>query len=403
MFRWIVPLAGFLLTLMGGISYAWGVFVVPITERFGWTKAEATLPFTVFFATFALMMVPGGLLQDKTSPRKVAVIGAALFFVSYGLASLVGFFPYPWWLVATYGVIGGMACGLTYACAVPPARKWFPDKPGLAVSFAVMGFGLAALVLAPLKANYLIPVYGIEATFFVIAIATSAVSLLSALAIKNPPEGWVPLGWNPVEKRNKRIEIRGESTPREVLKNPVFLLIWSTFALTVSGGFIFLGLIPTYGEIILGLAPAEAALAIAIFAFVNGFGRPVAGFLSDRFGVLWVMIATYIIQTATLLFFPVFAVTLPELYAAAVFLGWGFATTLALFPVLTSICFGTKHLGINYGLVFTAFGVGALVPAIGSWIFDITGSFTPVFICTGIMSGMGLVISLALKKKHLLP
>jgi OFA family oxalate/formate antiporter-like MFS transporter len=89
---------------MGGFSYAWGVFIQPMEEKFGWTTAEATLPFTVFVMIFAIFMIPAGRLQDKMGPRRVSAIGAVLFFVSYSLAALVDRFPYPWWLVDGNGV-----------------------------------------------------------------------------------------------------------------------------------------------------------------------------------------------------------------------------------------------------------------------------------------------------------
>lgn len=187
--RWRIVLAGFLLALMGGMSYAWGVLVLPLMDRFGWSKAEAALPFTVFLVVFALAMVPAGRLQDRLGPRAVATAGALLYFVAYAGAALIGHVHSVWWLVATYGVLGGIACGLTYACIAPTARKWFPDKPALAVSTAVMGFGLAALVLAPLKSEYLIVVHGIEGTFLVIGAATLVVDLLAARLLRNPPEG----------------------------------------------------------------------------------------------------------------------------------------------------------------------------------------------------------------------
>ncbi|MBS4061526.1 MAG: OFA family MFS transporter [Bacteroidetes bacterium] len=400
--RWGILFAGFMLTLMGGIAYAWGVFVTPMMEDFGWTKAEAILPFTVYLLVFALLMAPAGKIQDRIGPRKVACTGAILFFIAYGLASLVDRFPYSWWLILTYGIIGGTACGLTYACVAPPARKWFPDKPGFAISLSVMGFGLAALVAAPLKADYLIPVHGICRTFLIIAIITSVVCLFSALLLRNPPKGWSPPGWND-KKAKMTTTIRQESTPSEVLRSPVFWLIWLTFALVIAGGFVSLALIPSYGEHIVGLTPVEAALAISFYAAVNGFGRPIAGFLGDRFGYLWVMIGTYIMHTATLLSFHIFAVTMPSLYIAAVFLGWAFAVTLALFPALTSLCFGSKHMGANYGLVFTAFGVGSLAPTVSSWIVSATESFTPAFVFGGILAGIGLFICVVLKKKHMIP
>jgi len=105
--RWTVPFAGFLLAFMGGFSYAWGAFVVPLVTTFGWTTAEATMPFTVFMVVFALVMFPAGRLQDIIGPQKVSAIGAVLFMVAYGLASLVGRFPYPWWLQITYGILTG--------------------------------------------------------------------------------------------------------------------------------------------------------------------------------------------------------------------------------------------------------------------------------------------------------
>jgi OFA family oxalate/formate antiporter-like MFS transporter len=382
--RWSIPFAGFM------------------EERFGWTKAEATLPFTVFVLIFALFMIPAGRLQDKIGPRKVSAFGAVLFFISYGLAALVDRFPYPWWLVITYSVIGGIACGLTYACVAPPARKWFPDKPGLAISFGVSGFGLAALVIAPLKADYLIPTHGIEGTFFIIAIITSLVSLFAAWLIRNPPAGWTPPGWEADNKVRKTIMMRQESTPKEMLKNPIFIIMWLAMAFVCAGGLICIGLIPSYGNLTLGLTPVKAALAMSIFAGFNGFGRPVAGLLGDRFGAVQVMIVTYIIQTMTFLFFHIFAVTLPTLYIASALLGWGYAVTLALFPSLNSICFGIKHLGINYGILITAFGIGGLAPAVGSWLFDISGSYTSTFVSAGVMAGISVVLCVVLKKKYAL-
>ena len=400
--RWSIPFAGFLLALMGGFSYAWGVFIIPMEESFGWTKAQATLPFTVFVLVFAFFMIPAGRLQDMIGPRKVSAFGAVMFFIAYGLAALVDRFPYPWWLIMTYSLIGGIACGLTYACVAPPARKWFPDRPGLAISFGVSGFGLAALVLAPLKANYLIPIYRIEGTFFIIAIITSSVSLFASWLIRNPPIGWMPTGWKADNRTAKTVAVRQECTPRQMIKSPLFFIMWLAMAFVCAGGLICIGLIPSYGHLTLGLSQTSAALAMSFFAGFNGFGRPIAGFLGDRFGVVQVMITTYIIQGLTFLFFSIFALNFTTLYIASALLGWGYAVTLALFPVLNSICFGTQHLGVNYGILFTAFGISGLAPAIGSWLFDMTGSYTSIFVSAGVMAGISVGLCMVLKKKYTL-
>lgn len=402
MTRWSIPFAGFLLSLMGGFAYTWGVLVVPMMEEFGWTKAEATLPFSVFVVVFALVMVPAGRLQDKVGPRKVSSLGAVLFFIAYGLAALVNQFPYSWWMVITFGLIGGTACGLTYACIAPPAQKWFPDKPGLAVSLAVMGFGLAALFFAPLKSQYLIPTYGLEGNLLIMAVLTSTVSLFAALLIRNPPDDWKPPAWELNGEANPIKIISHESTPRDLIGSPQFWIIWLTFALVVAGGLMCISVIPAYAELVVELTALEAAGAIAVFAGFNGFGRPLAGFLSDRFGAVRIMIVTYVIQAMVLLSFPLLAITLPTLYIAAALLGWGFAVSLALFPVLTASYFGTQHMGANYGVVFTAFGVGALAPTASAAIYDATASYAPAFISAGIMAGIGSILCLVLKRKYAL-
>ena len=394
--RWRIPFAGFLLGLMGGLSYTWGVYINPLVERFGWTTAMSALPYSVFMVVFALSMVPAGRLQDKLGPRRVASAGAILFFTSYGLAALVGRLPQLWWLVLTYGLIGGAACGLTYSSVSPPARKWYPDRPGLAVAVAVMGFGLGALFFAPIKAAILIPRVGIEGTLLVDAVMACVVSLFAAALMRNPPAGWAP----PVSVARKVVAVQREASPGEELRSPVFWVLWSTMALVVAGGQLSIGLIPSYGKLVLGLTPTKAALATSAFAAFNGFGRPVAGYLGDRFGAMRVIILTCMLQSVTFLLFPVIAVSQFTLYMAAACLGWGFAATLALFPTLTSICFGVEHLGANFGLVFTAFALGAFAPTVGSLVYDATGTYTPVFMAAGVLAAAGLVLSVVLHRKY---
>src|SRR6056297_2903798 len=189
--RWIVLFGGFLLSLMGGMSYAWGSFVLPLVENWGWTTAQANLPFTVMIIVFSVSMIPAGWLQDRFGPRKVALTGSILFLVGYSLASFMGYFTSPAWLTLTYGGGVGIACGLTYSTIAPTARKWFADRPGFAVSIAVMGFGLAAVVFAPLKKS-MIDMMGVDGTLFALGIFITLVSLIGAKLIRNPPQEWSP-------------------------------------------------------------------------------------------------------------------------------------------------------------------------------------------------------------------
>lgn len=396
--RWVILLGGFLLSLMGGMSYAWGSFVVPLVRDWGWTATQATLPFTVMIIVFAITMIPAGWIQDKIGPRKVATWGAIQFFIGYALSGMMKWIPYPSWLVFTYGFIVGTACGLTYACIAPTARKWYSDRPGFAVSTAVMGFGLAAVVFSPLK-RQMIRSLGVDGTLLVLSFFVAFVALVGARLIKNPPEEYRC----PSKKASKKVATTVSSaviidiSPKQFVKTKVFYILWLALAMVIGGGLTAIGLIPAYGELVLALEPAVAALAISAYALTNGLGRPMVGTLSDRFGTLRVMTTVYTIQATVFLAMPWFAVNFGLLIICSLLLGIGYATTFALFPVLVASGFGTKYLGINYGLVFSAFGIGALTSLIGSRLLDITNSFTPAFLLAGFTTIIGLLLLLVLR------
>lgn len=385
---------------MGGMSYAWGSFVVPLIQEWGWTAAQANMPFTVMIIVFAVTMIPAGWIQDRIGPRKVAMTGAILFLVGYGLSGILHKVPYPGWLVFSYGFIVGISCGLTYACIAPTARKWFPDRPGFAVSTAVMGFGLAAVVFAPLKKS-MIATWGVEGTFLALSVFVAAVAMVGARLVKNPPEDFAASlpEKKATDKTGKSKSDIKDVPPGEFVQTSVFYLLWLALAMVIGGGLTAIGLITAYGELELNLTPHVAATAISAYALVNGLGRPVAGYFSDRVGTLRVMITVYIIQAIVFFALPWVAVNLPLLILCSLMLGMGYATTFALFPVLVSEGFGTKYLGINYGLVFSAFGIGALTSLFGSSLLDSTGSFTPAFLLAGGTTFVGLVLLVVLRFK----
>lgn len=398
--RWTILLGGFLLSLMGGMSYAWGSFVVPLVDDWGWTATEAVLPFTILIIVFAITMIPAGWIQDKIGPRKVATWGAIQFFIGYMLSGLLKWVPHPSWLVFTYGFVVGIACGLTYSCIAPTARKWYPDRPGFAVSTAVMGFGLAAVIFSPIK-KLMIKDYGVEGTFLILSVFVTIVALLGARLVKNPPEGYKDYITNSLDNKKiiKPVVEIVDIPPKRFIKMPVFYLLWLALAMVIGGGLTAIGLIPAYGELELGLAPTVAATAISAYALTNGLGRPVVGYLSDRIGVIRIMTVVYIVQAIVFLVLPWVAINFGLLIICSLLLGVGYATTFALFPVLVSSGFGTKYLGINYGLVFSAFGVGALTSLIGSRLLDMTDSFTPAFLLAGFTTVIGLFLLRILSRK----
>ena len=390
--RWKVVAGGFLLAMVGGLSYSWGVFVEPMQAEFGWTKGDATLPLSAFMLFFALMMIPGGKLQERIGPRKQIRYGSALFLVAYFLSALVQFTLSKWWLVFSYGAVGGVACGITYSCIAPPIRRWFPDHPGLAVSLGVMGFGLASFFFAPFKAKVALPLLGIPGTFILLGLVTFSVGWIASNLVRNPDNDWFIHLFGTMHLSGHTSSIVEDVRPEQMLREKLFWFTWLSFLCVIFGSLMIIGLLPAFGRETLKLSPLQAAIPLSFFALTNGLSRPLAGFLSDRWGSLQLMVAVYALQTAVFLLMPFYAVSLGLLNAAAVVLGIGIGVTLALYPVLSSEFFGVTHLGINYGLLFSAYGCGALAIPLGAHLHGETGTFTHALILAGVLSGLGALI-----------
>lgn len=396
--RWTVVLGGFLVAMMGGLSYSWGVFVKPLGVSFGWTKYSAMLPLSVFMIVFSLAMIPAGRLQEKYGTRSMITLGAFLFLIANSLSAMLHLVPYKGWLVFSYGVIGGLACGITYSCVAPSIRRWFPDYPGLAVSLGVMGFGLASFIFAPLKAHYIIPNLGLDGTFLFIAVLTFVVTLIASRLVVFPTDQWHMHLFGAMHLPDSTGMVRSNLPPAKMLKKPLFWMIWTSFLLSIYGSLLIIGIMPSYGEEVLRLSGGRAAIPISMFALSNGLIRPLAGFLSDRIGILKVLWVIYILQAIVFIAFPFYVLSFWPMLVASVILGLGIGASLALYPVLTSECFGVEHLGVNYGLLFTAYGFGALAIQGGALLRDMLGNYTVPLVLAGVLSLISAIIILQIKR-----
>ncbi len=387
---WTVIFAGFLLNLMLGIVYAWSVFVRPLMESFGWSKTVASLPFSIFLLIFAIMMVPAGRTQDRIGPRKVAMLGGVLLGLGFILSSFIDTIRNPAWLLLTYGVIAGAGCGLGYACPIPVARKWYPHRVGLATGLVVMGFGMSALIFAPLERAF-IDAYGIGNAFLYIGVILLVVSVIAASLLRNPPESVVQVQQNPVVVSER------DYGPIEMLKTPQFWMLWFSFMFMALVGLMVIGHIAPYAQE-RGLDPYAAAFAASALAVANALGRPGAGWLSDVIGRPKTMFLLFLLQGLVVIAFPHFALALATIYLGAVIVGFNYGANFSLFPSATGDFYGTRNLGVNYGLVFTSYGVGGLVgPIMAGYVFDVTGSYEVAFLVAGVLAIIAAIISLALR------
>jgi len=394
-YRYLIGVAGFIVTLTLGTLYAWGVFVPALLEFFGVGKAEVMIPFAVASIVFALGMVPAGRFQDKKGPKFVVILGGIVAGAGYILSSTA---VYLWQLTLYFGLIGGAGIALGYSGAVAGGVKWFPDLKGTATGILVGGFGLGALVFGPV-AHTLIDHFGWQDTFLILGISYGIIIIATALLIiKNPPEGWKPEGWDPAKLRTSRTaEYTGIDFPVvDAVKTPEFIGMWLHYFLIISGGFAIITHVGPFSIDFLGFTAAAATGLIMIFSFFNFSGRLILGPLSDRIGRIntFTIIGT-LMTFAVAIFALIHYINMPYLsYLLVVLGGMAFGGYLALSPALVADVWGLKNIGINYGAMFTAWGVAGIYgPYFAGKIFDITGSYDIAFIIFAIQSIIGVAIA----------
>jgi len=374
---WIVTLAGTGLNLTLGILYAWSMFSKQLTESidnggFGWSKTTATLPYTIAIAFFALVMVPAGRLQDKLGPRLVATLGALLA----GAGLIVASFSSPhnvYPAVFGFGVLGGMGIGLGYAAATPAALKWFSaEKKGLIVGLVVGGFGLAPVYIAPLS-KYLLATYGIGDSFRILGIAFTVIATSLAQLIRNPPAPITPRQTAKPAAATK--PAARDCTWREMIKTPAFYSLYLQFACAATAGLMIIGHLAKIVSIQSENAINIGFVFVAILAIFNAGGRVVAGLVSDYIGRVVTIALVCTMQSVAMFLFPLFS-RVNDFIIGSALVGFNYGACLALFPATTADYWGTKNLGMNYGILFTSWGVGGVIgPMLAGRIADASGSY----------------------------
>ncbi len=390
--RWFVVIGALLMQLCLGAIYAWSVFVTPLKNDYSFTTTETQIIFSVALATFAGVMIFAGRWQDKIGPKKVGLIGAVLIGLGYILASFTGgsFIG----LVITIGLIGGAGIGFGYVCPIAALIKWFPDKRGLISGVAVASFGAGAWVFAQI-ADSLIPSIGLLRTFAALGIIYFLFVFIGALILRNPPVGWMPKGWSSSKKDRKPVS---DFSWKDMLGTHQFWMLWIIFVIGAAAGFIVIGNLAPYG-IYSGLDTVVATSAVGVLALFNGAGRIVWGTLSDKLGRSKAMALMFILQGLMMLVLISMGSSPLLLAIAAAWVGFNFGGNFSLFPSATADYFGTKNIGINYGLVFTSYGVAGIIgPVLAGSVFDMTGSYLWAFIPAGIACLVAAGIALILRK-----
>lgn len=398
--RWRIVMAGIMIHLCLGSIYAYGVLRNPLQEHFesmglAPTAMEMTWPFIIFLAFFSITMPLAGPYIQKYGPMNVSMVGGLLCGIGWISAS---FASSPLMLIPLYGIIGGIGVGIAYGAPIAASALWFPDKRGLAVGLTVLGFGFSSAVIT-YASRFLLDIgWGIMSIFVLFGFIFLTVSILISMMLRFPPPGWRPDGKVVTASQATGIKI----TRHEMKRNTNFKGLYICYTIGALAGLTAIGISGPVGAEVFANAGMDSSSASALifalilpFAIFNGVGRPLFGSLTDKITPKKAAMLTFVlIISACLIMY--FGYSSVWAYIICFSILWGcLGGWLAIAPTATASFFGMKEYAKNYGIIFTAYGAGAIIGGIVSaQAKDLLGDFQPFFLIVAALGAIGLIISM---------
>lgn len=394
-YRWMQLLLGIVcMAMIANLQYGWTLFVNPIADKYGWSKAAIQVAFTIFVLTETWLVPIEGYLVDRFGPRPVVMVGGILCGVGWVLNSFADSLGLLYFAAA----ISGIGAGAVYGTCVGNALKWFPDRRGLAAGLTAAGFGAgSALTILPISA--MIKGSGYQAAFLYFGIIQGAIVFVVSFLLTRAPANLAKSG--AISTINVQ-QSRRDYKPSEVLRSPVFWVMYVMFVMVAAGGLMAtaqLGPIAKdfhVGDVpvsIMGLALPALTFALAIDRVLNGLTRPFFGWVSDQIGREKTMLIAFGIESIGILALyqfghnPVAFVVLTGM----VFFAWG--EIYSLFPSTCADTFGSKYAASNAGLLYTAKGTASLLVPLSSVLTAMTGNWHAVFIVGSVMNAIAALMA----------
>lgn len=380
-------LSGLVMFLCMGAIYSWSVFRGPLIKELELISGKnisstmAQMPYTLFLLMYSFTMPFSGKLIKKIDPRILCIIGSLLVALGWILAGSSTNINHIMW---TYGVLGGMGVGIVYGVPIAIVTEWYPHRKGLAVGITLMGFGVSPLISAPI-ANALINKSGVFQAFKDMGFAFAVVLGLLSLLFQFPKERI---------ELHKISENEIEFTTKEMLGNKSFYALWTCFIIGTFVGLSMVGIASLYAQETVGITREKATLLLSFFAIFNGVGRPLFGMLVDKAGTKKTIYLSYtLILIGAIL--QILAWKNPFIFVISFVIfflnlgGW-----LSIVPAANINLFGREYSTQNYGILFTAYGVGALLQGfIGGYVRDTFGTYVYLFYPIVVLCMLGAFIA----------
>lgn len=380
--KWLVLFGAVLIQICIGAVYTWSLFNEPLVTEFGWKKSSVVFTFSITIAIFSLFTIIGGKMLFKLKVRWVATIGAVIMGIGFMLTStadtLVELYLY-------YGLIGGMGIGITYVCPLSTCIKWFPERKGFITGIIVGAFGLGSLIFKSV-AQYFIFSKGVSDAFFFLGGIYMTLSILGAQFL-NVPSSTDTTG------KNTSV-LSQEFNTKEMLHTSSFYLLWLIFLLGCISGLKIIGLARDIGIELVKLSPETASGTVSVIAIFNASGRLLWGTVSDKIGRIKTIRCMFIITAFAMLIKSTLTLNFLIFFTTTAMIALCFGGFLAVFPTITADFFGITNLPINYGLMFQANGMAAIIgPLVAASI-----SYKASFVLAGCLSVTAFILTMFVKK-----
>jgi OFA family oxalate/formate antiporter-like MFS transporter len=393
-YRWLQLTAGICcMVMIANLQYGWTLFVTPIDDKFQWGRAGIQVAFSIFVLCETWLVPVEGWFVDRFGPKIVVFVGGILVAIAWVMNG------YAQSLTVLYiaAAIGGIGAGGVYGTCVGNALKWFPDHRGLAAGLTAAGFGAgSALTIIPIQ--NMIQSSGYQSTFISFGIGQGIVVLLLSLFLAAPKAGQVPAASTKVRQSSR------DYTPIEVLRSPIFWVMYAMFVMVGAGGLMATAqLAPIANDFqiaktsvsLIGITLPALTFALSIDRIMNGITRPFFGWVSDHIGRENTMFIAFGIEALGIWALSAFG-TNPVafvLLTGLVFFAWG--EIYSLFPSTCTDVYGTKYATTNAGLLYTAKGTASILVPFANVLNTATGSWHAVFIVAALLNAIAAIAAIA--------
>jgi len=399
--RWVQLVLGIIAMMsISSPQYVWTLFTGPLNLKLGTTLAELQWTFSLLIVLQTFFSPFQAYLVDRFGPKLLISAGAVLSGGSWVLASQATSLTA---LYITYGIIGGFGTGIIYVGIIGLMVRWFPDRRGLATGLAAAGYGFGAF-FTNFPIDSMIKSSGYEHTLLVWGIIQGVIGVAAALGLRVPSEDYRPAGYDPTIVTTE-MQSRRSFSPREMLTNPIFYLLFVMMAMMSTSGLMVVSNVGPFANEynvaqVLVLGMAALPLSLTLSRVTNGLTRPFFGWVSDHIGRENTMALAFSLEAVAILVLFAFLDN-PAMFVVLtglVFFGWG--EIFSLFPSTLTDTFGTKYAATNYGFLYIAQGVGSILggPA-AAYLKQFTGSWTAVFVLVACLDALTAILAITVLKQ----